>query len=104
MSDAPERIWAWNFIAEKQDDVIKGGWDDVADRKSVEYTRADLSPQWLPLDSAPRDGTWVLIWIGWIGNPRSSAFEHGSWQNLPWVANSKDYNPTHWMPLPKPPT
>jgi len=66
--------------------------------------RADQVSQWEPIETAPKDGTWVLIWCGWVGHPRSSAFEHGSWQNLPWIANSKDYNPTHWMPLPAPPT
>ena len=71
--------------------------------RDSEKLRADLSPQWQPIETAPKDGTWVLIWCGWVGHPRSSAFEHGSWQNLPWVANSKDYNPTHWMPLPAPP-
>lgn len=35
----PDRIWAWWFIESKQDDVIKGGWDDAADRKSTEYIR-----------------------------------------------------------------
>ena len=62
------------------------------------------APQWQPIETAPKDGTWVLIWIDWIGNPRSSAFENGTWQNLPWVSSVKDYNPSHWMPLPKPPT
>ena len=38
----PERIWTWYFIPSKQDDVIKGGWDDVEDRKSAEYVRADI--------------------------------------------------------------
>lgn len=42
MTQTPERIWAWYFVPEKQDDVIKGGWDDVHDRKSDEYVRADL--------------------------------------------------------------
>lgn len=46
--DMPERLWAWNFIPSKQDDVMKGGWDDAPDRKAVEYIRADLVPQWQP--------------------------------------------------------
>ncbi|MFG6573183.1 hypothetical protein ACGYLO_16440 [Sulfitobacter sp. 1A13353] len=41
MTDMPVKIWAWHFLPEKQDDVIKGGWDDVQDRKEVEYIRAD---------------------------------------------------------------
>lgn len=42
MSGAPEKIWAWYFIASKRDDVIKGGWDDSPDRKTTEYVRADI--------------------------------------------------------------
>lgn len=41
MTDMPVKIWAWYFSPEKQDDVIKGGWDDVQDRKEVEYIRTD---------------------------------------------------------------
>lgn len=42
MSEAPETIWTWNFLPEKQNDVMKGGWDDAVDKKSIEYRRADL--------------------------------------------------------------
>jgi len=43
MSDMPERIWAWFFMPSKQDDVIKGGWDDNSDARLTEYTRTDLT-------------------------------------------------------------
>jgi aryl-alcohol dehydrogenase-like predicted oxidoreductase len=44
MSETPEKIWAWFFLPEKQDDFIKGGWDDAPDRKSTKYTRTDSIP------------------------------------------------------------
>lgn len=95
--EEPERIWAKAGMPGYTCECHPGVYD-------VEYIRADLSPQWQPIETAPKDGTWILIWLDWIGHPMSSAFDNGSWQNLPWVANSKLYNPTHWMPLPKPPT
>lgn len=41
MTKAPERIWAWPFIENKQDDVITGGWTHLPDKKEQEYIRAD---------------------------------------------------------------
>jgi hypothetical protein len=47
MTDAPETIWAWNFIASKQNEFMTGGWDDKIELetsgKETEYTRTDIS-------------------------------------------------------------
>jgi hypothetical protein len=43
MSAAPEYIWAWEFLPEKQNCLTKGGWDDKADRKLTQYIRADIA-------------------------------------------------------------
>ncbi len=70
--------------------------------------------QWKPIESAPKDGTRVLLWPGTTGpnhsgdkivflaywwqphNPKSPGF---------WVGNvGKRERPTHWMPLPDPPS
>jgi len=76
--------------------------------------------EWQPIDTAPKDGTVVLlygIWAGEIHGPaRSKAFDIGSFQdgrsdfpgNDWWVLGTGDYyecwmRPTHWMPLPEPP-
>jgi len=40
--DMPDRIYAWNFLKDKQDYVMKGGWDDMPDRKIDEYVRGDI--------------------------------------------------------------
>ena len=40
MSEMPKRIWAWFFVKEKRDDVIKGGWDDVPDKKEAMYVHS----------------------------------------------------------------
>lgn len=64
-TQAPERIWAWYFIPEKQDDIIKGGSDDAPDRKATEYTRSDLvaakDARIAELKGA-RDKVWSGLW------------------------------------------
>jgi hypothetical protein len=79
--------------------------------------RAALSPAWLPISSAPKDGTEVLVSTA---NSRG-VFEHmavASWDDTDeygrceprWTIFSGkhhspalDYHPTHWLPLPPPP-
>jgi hypothetical protein len=66
------------------------------------------SPQWQPIATAPKDGGNVMLWcvdlVG--GNPRVAT---GSWHDTyggSWWDYHMEYtlNPTHWQPLPPPPT
>lgn len=63
---------------------------------------------WQPIETAPKDGTPILGFAGdeytvvfW--NPHYS--ELGYWDLAVCGAHAIDgeWNPTHWMPLPKPP-
>lgn len=64
-----------------------------------------LMGDWQPIETAPRD-RWILVW-GPDSNVRDAA-----WCNVPgkftgWVESLKEplpIKPTHWMPLPAPPT
>ncbi len=79
---------------------------------------------WQPIESAPMDGTWVFmtggtIGYGWDGDTDPACVvgqwthdlnaryrEKGRWQ-FAWYDGGYygEYeNPTHWMPLPSPPT
>lgn len=66
--------------------------------------------EWQPIETAPKDGTEILVWMGarillarWDAEtyhkrprPHWSSFVMGrTW--------SRDNQPTHWVPLPDPP-
>ena len=41
MSDMPEKIWAWEYMASRQDDVMQGGWTRHEESREIEYVRTD---------------------------------------------------------------
>ena len=86
-----------------------------------------MQSQWQPIETAPKDGTSILIYTtgrhwreGWSdeefgeGNKNPEVME-ASWQ--PWYSDEMEgwmpanldeeygrfYEATHWMPLPEPP-
>lgn len=102
MTDAPERIWAYpHWIV---------GWDALVASKApiiephgvsnkVLFIRADLAPQWQPIETAPREELEDLILFN------GKVFVGGWWEGV-WADSVSDYaspQPTHWMPLPQPP-
>lgn len=74
---------------------------------------------WRPIESAPRDGTYVDLWVVGDDLPqdplisrvvgcwrRSSSFvdpEQAEGWHVGVSALSRRYEATHWMPLPEPP-
>lgn len=75
---------------------------------------SDLSERlgaWQPIETAPRDGTWVLltggsIAYGWCEDdkpPMAVGQRAGDCWQFAWYDSGyygKYENPTHWMPLP----
>lgn len=69
----------------------------------------DGVPSWQPIETAPRDQSWVLLW----SRDCDPAFGVFRWdiEDDEWVSDEKadrwvesqSYGPTHWMPLPSPP-
>jgi len=65
-----------------------------------------MSGEWQPIETAPRDGTWVIVYrpnaneyIRHIGQDHWRLdLEGGCWGGSPALCQ-----PTHWMPFPEPP-
>ena len=71
----------------------------------IERLRTELAKhQWRTMDSAPMDGTYIMVWRPNEGDGRHEAhvgidcYLYSSWYH------SRRYQqPTHWQPLPSPP-
>jgi hypothetical protein len=57
--------------------------------------------EWQPIETAPQDGTWVLVFRprGMWNKIRIGYFD-GQWRT---PERMDPIRPTHWMPLPEPP-
>lgn len=58
--------------------------------------------EWQPIETGPKDGTEVLVYVPRRLGPLYAAASNptgGQW----WSRNLGDLKPTHWMPLPAPP-
>lgn len=73
--------------------------------------------EWRTIDSAPRDGSEILLYIPRNSQYRPEMVVVGRWndrdikpyftndcERLYGVRNTRKHQPTHWMPLPEPPT
>lgn len=66
---------------------------------------------WLPIETAPKDGTSVLLFMaGGDGEDPNRTIAVGMWDKfdyctMGWLMEAGDgwLSPSHWMPLPTPP-
>jgi len=91
------------------------GWYDRfgtcnSDEASVAALRAaleELGGGWQPIETAPKDGTEIIVWWPEIGHPyitKWTRFINGNLYRDGWHCGIWEVErPTHWMPLPKPP-
>ena len=76
------------------------------------YERWGSDMKWQPIETAPEDGTEVLVYV-WVSLDQKhdmavAAWRKGMWDMFPAdVKGKKRWRefgcPTHWMPLPEPP-
>jgi hypothetical protein len=135
---APERVWLQvdtdGDNEDRSDPMPPEAWSHLSwyweqiGGQEVEYVRADLARAyaleaiaasrvgWLPIESAPRRGSFLVFGGEWVGeskdrNERSQAtitMVHRTGRGEFWVANAEEYwpwieGPTHWQPLPAAP-
>ena len=88
-------------------------WDKVVEKFQV--VSADLAPntqggetmKWQPIETAPKDGTTVLVYEGYYKSGdliHTAQYSARQWVVLDGMEG--DFmleDPTHWMPLPEPP-
>lgn len=76
--------------------------------EAFDAAQAPASNGWQPIETAPRDGTHILLLdevSGWIGSGNVSPVNRsywGEWDQKGYGAMFP-HQPTHWRPLPAPP-
>ena len=58
---------------------------------------------WQPIETAPRDGTEILLWEQEFDLYAVGIFSELQQEWIGWEEWSEPMNPSHWMPLPEPP-
>lgn len=105
-ADLQRQIRAWATAADDRD---KANGLLRAAKKQLEALEAerDKWKEWQPIETAPKDGTWVLLgWFELPGMPRCGVLWHSRdnrWCDVHHVLHNAQSPPTHWMPLPDPP-
>jgi hypothetical protein len=85
---------------------------DAAERRVAEL---EAERQWRPIETAPKDGTRILLYRPDVRGEHIEIMVEGYWSNLPghsygigWRTpcfsfSGGKHDPTHWQPLPSPP-
>ena len=79
----------------------------------VRMEEAVTNNQWQPIETAPKDGTWIDLWaVPLNGAPAGrfpdmhysfGCFRHPPIHSFPAYGEELDANATHWMPRPERP-
>ena len=116
MAKTIAKVAFMRFSRHDPDIVWRVGGEVIDELRAALPVSAVPVSGWRPIESAPRDGTWILIWHKnqW-GNrpgisvaephveydfPKDDASERLTWKN---EAGFYQIHATHWQPLPSPP-
>jgi len=72
---------------------------------ALQHAREHSSGRWMPIETAPKDGTSILGY--WMGGQHDCAIHATKFFKGRWWEPNEDFpqsTPSHWMPLPAPPT
>ncbi len=72
---------------------------------ALRRVEAETREEWRPIDTAPKDGTPVLLYFP-SRYQGKGGISWGCWINNEWLDSVaiRDNSATHWMPLPPPPS
>jgi hypothetical protein len=100
VTEAADEIERIRSIAIERMDLFRQAATNVeqADARIAELTKA---LEWQPIETAPKDEKWVLVWERYINTKYHPAevarYRDGKWRNS---ANKIVDVVTHWMPIP----
>ena len=108
MSNATKTASDWKRLARDRGEVLHEAveqmkiWQARAERAEAALPAA--KSEWQPIETAPTDGTVIIVWSLLA---RDSVMAHcidGEWVTHPGLGYALIPNElTHWMPLPEPP-
>lgn len=106
----------WNLVQYHKSGGHSGSGSDrtlanaLRELSAIAAMPVQAEPQWYGIETAPRDGKAVLLWVpaddGWDAYVASGWYESGVFDRRWYAAmdeNPLSPQPTHWMPLPTPP-
>jgi hypothetical protein len=101
MIDALERIRLWRN--DPNGELVVSGPDQPYPDTAIEYVRADLLPQWQPIETAPNDGRAFMVYIPQFNNgplvlSYISQDAEGRWWDGATGYQIEPPEATHWMP------
>jgi len=85
-----------NYRNEEYQDDDSYAVDIMEDLLKALRAASGWAQGWQPIATAPKDGSWFLGWNADCG--------HIVYRDGPGLIAGEDPEPTHWMPLPVPPT
>lgn len=97
-----------------------GAWGEIDRLEAISAEAQNNDDGWLPIESAPKDGAWVLATDGaeifrthssyghvWISNGKGGYMPDPDRKDFNWLASEfcrlVPWKPTHWRPLPPAP-
>ena len=84
------------------DNVILGAAYEIQ-KLQDRIKRLEEAHSWRLIETAPSDYTWILGYDEKHGETGMIIFERGDESEPHWTDGMREWEPTHWMPLPEEP-
>lgn len=99
-----KEVEKFDVAREAQTERLNACLDTIRDfivRQRRHLSESPSDQGWRPIESAPRDGKVIIGYMPEFARIRTINWNENHWAQLPgaWTAN-----PSHWQPLPNPPT